>query len=70
VREGGISTGNQTKKGELTERINVAKGIRSTKRTSQENMREIVAQIESLETLKRNLLKTMHPSCHTVEKVN
>jgi len=34
VREGGFSNGNQTKKGELTERINVAKGIRATKRTS------------------------------------
>jgi len=35
--------GGNTRKGELTERINTAKGIRATKRKNQDEMREIVA---------------------------
>ena len=71
VREGGLTNGgDKTKKGELTEKINEAKGIRATKRTHQDAMRDIVAQMEGLETEKRNLLKTMHANCHTVDQVN
>lgn len=33
-------------------------------------MRDIVAQMDSLETEKRGLLKVMHASCHTVDEVN
>lgn len=70
VREGGLTSGgNQTKKGELTERINVAKGIRANKRQRQDAMRDIVSDIQKLETEKRTLLKSMHAGCHTVEDV-
>ena len=58
VREGGIAqSGDKTRKGELTERVNNAKGIRSNKRQSQDQMRDIVATIQSLENEKRGLLK-------------
>lgn len=70
VREGGLTAGgNNTKKGELTERINVAKGIRQNKRAKQDAMRDIVSEIQKLEGEKRNLLKSMHANCHTVEAV-
>ena len=37
VREGGLTSGgDKTKKGELTEKINEAKGFRATKRNAQE----------------------------------
>jgi len=71
VREGGLTQGgDKTKKGELTEKINEAKGIRATKRQHQDAMRDIVAQMEGLENEKRTLLKTMHANCHSVEQVN
>ena len=58
MREGGIAQGgDKTRKGELTERVNNAKGIRANKRQSQDQMRDIVATIQSLENEKRNLLK-------------
>ena len=70
VREGGLTQGgDKTKKGELTEKINEAKGIRATKRQHQDAMRDIVAQMEGLEGEKNNLKKNMHPNCHSVEQV-
>lgn len=46
VREGGFaSSGDKTKKGVLTERINAAKGVKNNKRQNQDAMREIVQQI-------------------------
>ena len=61
--------GDRTKKGELTERVNTAKGLRADKRRTQDQMRDIVEEIKSLEDEKRNLLKQMHSRCHTVEEV-
>lgn len=49
--------GDRTKKGELTERVNTAKGLRADKRRTQDQMRDIVEEIKSLEDEKRNLLK-------------
>ena len=57
MREGGKGVGDKTKKGELTERVNIAKGIKDKKRQSQNEMRDIVAHIQRLEDEKRNLLK-------------
>ena len=58
VREGGLTAGgNNTKKGELTERINVAKGIRTNKRQKNDALRDITADIQKLEGEKRSLLK-------------
>mmetsp|Transcript_5339 Transcript_5339/g.6557 ORF Transcript_5339/g.6557 Transcript_5339/m.6557 type:complete len:134 (+) Transcript_5339:432-833(+) len=71
VREGGRRAGEKnTRKGELTEKINVAKGIRNKKRAAQDQMREISDQINVFESDKKALLKKMHASCHTVEDVN
>ena len=36
MREGGKGGGDKTKKGELTERVNTAKGIKANKRLSQD----------------------------------
>lgn len=70
MREGGLTAGgSQTKKGELTERINIVKGIRANKRQKQDAMRDIVTDIQKLELEKRTLLKQMHANCHTVEAV-
>ena len=71
MREGGLTNGgDKTKRGELTERINVVKGIRANKQAKQASMRDIVAQMDTLENEKRALLKNMHPGCHSVEEVN
>lgn len=71
IREGGMaSQGGNTRKGELTERINEAKGVRANKRRNQDAMREIVDQISSYEQEKRELLKGMNPDCLTVDAVH
>ena len=50
-------------------RINNAKGVRATKRKNQDSMRDIVAQIQNLESEKKDLLKGMNPECLTETKV-
>ena len=71
VREGGRRAGeNKTRKGELNEKAAQARSIRSKKQSAQARMRAVSDEISKLDNEKRELLKKMHKSCHSVEDVN
>ena len=69
IREGGFTTGNNTKRDELNQRNNEMKAVRDVKNDLGRKLKDLHAQIDALEGEKAQLLKTLHPKHHTVDQV-